>query len=446
MDKKIKIAELLIPAGDMEKLEVAFAYGADAVYAGVPAFSLRTREIGFRANSIEAAVNRSHELGKKIYLAMNIYAHNLKLNAFIEEMERVADLKPDAFILTDPGLIQEAVKRFPHIPVHLSTQSNTTNWLTVKFWRDLGVKRIILSRELQLTEIKKMHEEVPDIELEAFVHGAICIAYSGRCLISNYLNHRDANQGTCTNSCRWEYKLAYEKGSILEVEKQQNPIKDEEYIAPEKDYFLKEAYRPNDKFPITEDEFGTFLMNSKDLCSIELLSEILDSGVISLKAEGRTKSAYYAAMVSRSYRKSLDDYYAGKDFDPQNLRDLMALSSRTYTSGFYTRNPRQYGENYDDGFSASHTHRVVATLKGYDSEKKLARILVKNRILPGMKVDVLMPKETRRIIINDIFDKYNNKKEAAHGGAGEVFIPLDFNPGTHAFFREEINELKVESL
>ena len=432
-------AELLIPAGDMEKLNYAFAFGADAVYAGVPAFSLRTREIGFRPGTLKEAIDHTHSLGKKIYLAMNIYAHNLKLEGFISELERVAELQPDAFIMTDPGLIQEALRRFPHIPVHLSTQSNTTNWMTVKFWRDMGVKRIILSRELKLTEIQKMHKEVPDIELEAFVHGAICIAYSGRCLISNYLNHRDANQGTCTNSCRWEYKLGYEKGSLLDIEKSQTLPDKAKYTAPEEGYYLKESHRPDDRFPINEDEYGTYIMNSKDLCSIELIPDILDSGVISLKAEGRTKSAYYAAMVSRSYRRALDNYYSGHPFDKQNLRDLMALSNRGYTSGFYTRNPGPYGENFEDGFSASDSHRVVGVLKNYDTKTRLAKILVKNRILPGMKVDILMPDHTKHIIIDKMMDEKGQFKESAHGGAGDILIPLDFDPGKYAFFREEIH-------
>ncbi len=431
----MKKPELLLPAGDMEKLETAFAYGADAVYAGVPAFSLRTREIGFRPDSLKDAVDRSHELGGKIYLAMNIYAHNLKVDAFLRELDRVAGLQPDAFIMTDPGLIREAVRRHPSIPVHLSTQSNTTNWMSVRFWQDLGVRRIILSRELKLDEISKMHEEVPDIELEAFVHGAICIAYSGRCLISNYLNHRDANQGTCTNSCRWEYKLGYEKGSIRDVEAGQAPLERIEDL-PASGFYLRESFRPEDKFPISEDEFGTYIMNSRDLCAIELLPDILNAGICSLKAEGRTKSAYYVAMVARSYRQALDNLANGKPFDPENLRDLMALSSRTYTTGFYTRNPRQFGENFEDGYSADSTHRVVGVLKSWDPHSGLATITVKNRILPGMKVDVLLPDRTEQLILSRILDDKGSELDSAHGGAGDVRIPLDFDPGQHAFFRE----------
>jgi len=429
-------AELLIPAGDLEKMRYAFAFGADAVYAGVPAFSLRTREIGFRADSLAAAVDEAHQLKKKIYLAMNIYAHDIKIDPFLRELDRVAALQPDALILTDPGLIRESLKRYPELPVHLSTQANTTNWLTVQFWRDLGVRRIILSRELKLEEIRTMHEKVPDIELEAFVHGAICIAYSGRCLISNYMNHRDANQGTCTNSCRWEYTLAREKGSLLEVERSQTLPAEADYSPPDGDFVLREPRRPEEDFPISEDEYGTYLMNSRDLCAIELLPELLTAGIVSLKAEGRTKSTYYAALVSRSYRRALDDHYAGRPFNPDNLRDLMALSSRTYTTGFYSRNPRQYGENFEDGYSASDAHRVTAVLRSYDAGKGLAQVTVKNRMQAGQTLSILTPDNDIPYTVEAIYSLDGNRLSAAHGGAGDVLLPLQEDPGDFAFFRE----------
>ncbi|MCK4529783.1 MAG: U32 family peptidase, partial [Candidatus Marinimicrobia bacterium] len=201
----IMLPEILAPAGDMEKLKTAFAFGADAVYAGIPKFSLRTREAGFSHENLQSAIDLTHTMGKKLYLTLNIYPHNLKVDSFLKELDTIAPMGADAFIMADPGMIAMVRKTYPDIPIHLSTQSNTVNWMSVAFWRDLGVKRAILSRELRLDEISEMHEKVPDIELETFVHGAICISYSGRCLISNYLHGRDANQGTCTNSCRWEY-------------------------------------------------------------------------------------------------------------------------------------------------------------------------------------------------------------------------------------------------
>jgi len=434
----MKKVELLIPAGDFEKLRYAFAFGADAVYAGIPLFSLRTREIGFTPDNINEAIEYTHKLGKNIYLAMNIYAHNMKVKPFLNELEKVVKMKPDGIIMTDPGLINIALKKFPNLVIHLSTQANTTNWTSVKFWRDLGVKRIILTRELSLKEIMEMYKQVPDIELEAFVHGSICIAYSGRCLISNYLNHRDANQGTCTNSCRWEYKLGYDKGSLLEVENQQKPYLMENYIPPPEGFYVKEQKRVNDKFPILENEFGTYLMNSKDLCSIELIPNLIKAGVISLKAEGRTKSAYYAAMVSRAYRKAIDDYYDNKKFDSENLRDLMALSSRTYTSGFYTRNPRQYGENFEDGYSTSATHKVVGIIRNFNSQNGFTEVEVKNRISVNDEVEIITPEEKKLIKVKEIINKKGVSVEAAHGGADNVFIPLETDPGEFAFLRSKI--------
>jgi len=219
--KNKNIPELLSPAGNFQKLKYAFAYGADAVYAGVPKFSLRTRENDFNEKSLQSGIEYAHELNKKIYLTLNIFAHNTKINSFLKELEKVIQWHPDGLIMADPGLVNIALKKYPEIPIHLSTQANVTNWTTVMFWRDLGVKRIILSRELSIKEIREIHENVPDIELECFVHGAICIAYSGRCLITNYMNHRDANQGTCTNSCRWQYTVEEDTGSLLEHENSQ---------------------------------------------------------------------------------------------------------------------------------------------------------------------------------------------------------------------------------
>ncbi len=434
----MKKVELLIPAGDFEKLKYAFAFGADAVYAGIPLFSLRTREIGFTSANISKAIEYTHKLGKKIYLVMNIYAHNIKVKPFLNELEKIVKMKPDGIIMVDPGLINIALKKFPNLVIHLSTQANTTNWTSVKFWRDLGIKRIILTRELSLKEITEIHKQVPDIELEAFVHGSICIAYSGRCLISNYLNHRDANQGTCTNSCRWEYKLGYDKSSLLKVENQQKPYSMENYISPPDGFYVKEQKRVNDKFPILEDEYGTYLMNSKDLCSIELIPDLIKAGVMSLKIEGRTKSVYYAAMVSRAYRKAIDNYYNNKKFDPENLKDLMALSSRTYTTGFYTRNPRQYGENFEDGYSASETHKVVGIIRNYNSKNGLAEVEIKNRININDKLEIITPNKKELIKVKEIVNKKDISVKAAHGGAENVFITLENDPGKFAFLRSKI--------
>ncbi len=433
----IMLPEILAPAGDMEKLKTAFAFGADAVYAGVPKFSLRTREAGFSHENLQSAIDLTHTMGKKLYLTLNIYPHNLKVDSFLKELDTIAPMGADALIMADPGMIAMARKAYPDIPIHLSTQSNTVNWMSVAFWRDLGVKRAILSRELRLDEISEMHEKVPDIELETFVHGAICISYSGRCLISNYLHGRDANQGTCTNSCRWEYKLGYEKGSILEVENTQEPY---EYgTPPPEGFYVKESHRPDDRFPIGEDEHGTYLMNSKDLCAIELIPDILKAGVCSLKIEGRTKSAYYAAMTSRSYKRALNDHLSGKEFDPENLRDLMRLSNRTYTSGFYSRDPRQYGENTEDGYSGGTGEAVCGVIRDFNPQTNIAEIEVKNRFLPEEDLTLITPDKDTVFQLDAILDKHGTKLEAAHGGARNVWVRLPKDPGDYAFLRKRIN-------
>lgn len=432
-----KIPEILAPAGDMFKLKTAFAFGADAVYAGIPKFSLRTREAGFSHENLQEAIDYTHSICKKIYITLNIYPHSLKVDSFLEELDIIAPMGADALIMADPGMISMARKRHPEMDIHLSTQSNTVNWASVEFWHDLGVKRAILSRELRLNEIKMMHDKVPGIELETFVHGAICISYSGRCLISNYLHNRDANQGTCTNSCRWQYKMGFDKGSLLDVEKEQKPY---EYDTPPPEgFYVKESHRPDDRFPINEDEHGTYLMNSKDLCAIELIPEILAAGVCSLKIEGRTKSAYYTAITSRAYRRALDDHLAGKEFNPENLRDLMRLSNRTYTTGFYSRNPRQYGENQEDGYSAGLGESVCGVIKDYDPETHLAEIEVKNRFLPGEELTLITPSKDTVFTLEAILDKHGSKLEAAHGGARNVWITLPENPGDFAFLRLKLD-------
>ena len=353
--------ELLMPAGDLEKLKFAFAYGADAVYAGVPIFSLRARENGFNSETIAKGIEYAHSLGKRLYLTMNIYPHNNKIDGFLDSFCKMYDLNPDGFIMSDVGVIKKALELRPDAVIHLSTQANACNWATVEFWKNIGVKRIILSRELSIKEIAEIREHVPDIELEAFVHGAICISYSGRCLISNYLNFRDSNQGTCTNSCRWHYKLGLERKSIKDVENELARFDQDSYYSPlTADYYVKEEKREEERFPIDEDEHGTYLMNSKDLCAIEFLPELQNAGVCSFKVEGRTKSIYYLAITTRAYRRAIDDLINGKPFNKDNLLELYATSNRTLTCGFLARPPREYGENFCDGESLPLTHKFAA--------------------------------------------------------------------------------------
>jgi putative protease len=439
--------ELLSPAGNLSKLKYAFAYGADAVYAGVPRFSLRTRENEFKEETLIEGIKYAHDLGKKIYLTLNIYAHNTKVDGFIRELEKVAEWKPDGLIMADPGLINQAIKRVPQIPVHLSTQANATNWTTVEFWKDLGVERIILSRELRLKEISEIHEKVSDIELECFVHGAICIAYSGRCLITNYMNHRDANQGTCTNSCRWNYELGEESDSLLENESHQHSsIQDRNYDRPAGEYYVKEKERKDEKYPIEEDESGTYLFNAKDLCSVELLEQLQSAGVSSFKIEGRTKSEYYAAMSARSYRKAIDDMKSGKPFNSDVLKDLLALSNRGYTTGFYTRNPREFGENIHSSRSSERFKKAAGMNCEWDEKNGLLWFDIKNRLEINNDIELISPSSVEEFEIKEIINSKYQKVEVAHGGTGRFAIPVEKNPGKFSILRRKLNDNEISQL
>jgi len=434
----MKKIELLSPAGSFHKLKVAIAYGADAIYAGVPKFSLRTKDNDFRKDRLKDAIDYTHEKGKKIYLTMNIYAHNRKINSFMNEVAKVAEWNPDALIMTDPGLIYQVKKEFPKLPIHLSTQANSTNWMTVKFWQDMGVDRIILSRELKIEEILEIHQKVPEIELEAFVHGAICIAYSGRCLISNYLNHRDANQGTCTNSCRWEYNLqAYPNLSNWE-----DAMKIQSQKRSETEYFVTESTRTDQDYPISEDAHGTYLMNAKDLCAIEILEELSDAGIVSFKIEGRTKSAYYTAMATRIYRQAIDDLQQNKSFDTQHIVSLVALSHRPYTTGFYRKDPKGLALAYDSSRSEQYSHHIVGEIVDFLPKTKRVVINVKNPIAVGMEVDYISPKKAEKFTISEMHKSDGTQINKASGGVDGIEISIPWRPEKYSYLRAKLVSIK----
>lgn len=274
-------------------MQYAIAYGADAVYAGVPMFSLRARENQFTWESLAEAVTYCHDRGKKIYFTANIYAHNIKIKPFMAAFAKMQAMKPDAYIMSDPGLISLVRESYPEAEIHLSVQANNTNWAQVKFWQKIGIKRVILSRELSLREIREIHEQCPDMEIECFVHGSICMAYSGRCLLSNYFSRRDPNQGTCAHSCRWQYKVF--KKDASEEELYDSIGRPEDYIPLDGEFYLEERERPGELLPIDEDEYGTYIMNSRDICLLDYLQEMKDAGVISFKVEGRSKTINYLA-------------------------------------------------------------------------------------------------------------------------------------------------------
>jgi putative protease len=421
--------ELLAPAGTSEKLTYAFAYGADAAYAGVPRYSLRARENDFTEATLIKAIEYSHKLGKKIYLTMNIFPHNRKVNGFTETLTRVAKLKPDGLIMSDPGMIMIARENHPELDVHLSTQANAINWQTVRFWQKMGLTRIILSRELNLDEIKEIKQKVPEMELETFVHGAICIAYSGRCLLSNYFTHRDANQGTCTNACRWEYNIHSEPA--------QNSAELDAYKPIQGSYYLEEGERPGELMPVDEDEHGTYIMNAKDLSAIHILKDLTEAGIDSLKIEGRTKSIYYLSVITRAYRMAIRALKEG--LDPQEIyNEVFAVANRGYISGFLEKNPQENGQNYLQSHSSNQSRKFAGIVSDFDSETHTATIKVRNRFKVGDAMELMTPETTTAFTVGDMKTIYNEVVDTAHGGADDVRLTLPADPGKFGIIRKVV--------
>lgn len=402
--------ELLMPAGSFEKLKYAYSYGADAVYVGVPLFSLRARENEMTLEDLTNSIAYAREHKKQIYVTANIFARNLKLKSFRENFKKWVDLKPDAFIMSDPGLMMIAKEVDPNVNIHLSVQSNCMNWQSVKFWQQQGASRIILSRELRLEEIKEIRDRVPDIELEAFVHGSICIAYSGRCLLSHYMSYRDANQGVCDNSCRYGY-------NIFRADSE----KDEEY-------FLEDLRNKGEFYPIDEDEHGTYIMNSKDLCVIEHLKELRDAGICSFKVEGRTKSVYYAAMVSRIYRKAIDDMMAGKEFDKNLLVELDKIANRGYHKGFVMGATTHDNQEYRHSTSRNYSQKFAGIVIGPGEQPRFVKIEARHRLRPGDEIEVISPQDSYKVRLGTIKNHHHEIVEQA-GGSGLVYnIELPIQP------------------
>ncbi|MDE2353828.1 MAG: U32 family peptidase [Betaproteobacteria bacterium] len=407
--------ELLAPCGSLTMLDTALRFGADAVYAGQPRYSLRVRNNDFgKLERLAEGIARVHAAGKRFYLVSNILPHNAKIKTYLEDMAPVVALKPDALIMSDPGLILMVREAWPDVAVHLSVQANTLNSAAVRFWQRQGISRIILSRELSLEEIAEIRQDCPDMELEVFVHGALCIAYSGRCLLSGYFNHRDPNQGTCTNSCRWDYK-----------------VKPAETDAGGDVFLLEERERPGQYMPIEEDEHGTYVLNSKDLRAIEHVQQLTALGVNSLKIEGRTKSPYYVARTCQSYRQAIDDAVAGRPLDPRLLGALEGLANRGYTGGFYERHPDQDQQNYLRGHSESSRSLYVGDVLGY-AENGLARVAVKNRFALGDRLEVIHPDGNREMCLETLLDREGQPVEIAPGSGHEVLLPLP--PGLERAF------------
>lgn len=418
------MTELLSPAGTLKSMRFAFAYGADAVYAGQPRYSLRVRNNEFnKLENLAAAVEEAHGMGKQFYLASNIAPHNDKVKTYLRDLEPVIAMRPDALIMSDPGLIMLVKDRWPEQEVHLSVQANAVNWASVKFWGKQGISRVILSRELSIDEIEEIRQQCPEMELEVFVHGALCIAYSGRCLLSGYMTHRDSNQGACTNSCRWEYNAhdarENELGDLIAVDKPQLFDPNDE-VQP---VLLQERSRPGEYMPAYEDEHGTYIMNSKDLRAVQHVERLVKMGIHSLKIEGRTKSHYYVGRTAQVYRRAIDDALAGKSFDMSLMGELEHLANRGYTEGFYRRHvPSEY-QNYTEGNSANVNQQFVG--EALDFNGKWLTIEVKNRFESGDTMELITPRGNHRFTLPAIENKQGQAIEAAPGSGHRVRIPVN---------------------
>ncbi|WP_445374980.1 prephenate-dependent tRNA uridine(34) hydroxylase TrhP [Photorhabdus tasmaniensis] len=423
--------ELLSPAGSLKNMRYAFAYGADAVYAGQPRYSLRVRNNEFNHENLALGIKEAHELGKRFYVVVNIAPHNAKLKTFIRDLKPVVEMGPDALIMSDPGLIMLVREAFPAMEIHLSVQANAVNWATVKFWQKMGLTRVILSRELSLDEINEIRRHVPEMELEVFVHGALCMAYSGRCLLSGYINKRDPNQGTCTNACRWEYHVQEGKeDDIGNIVHRHEPIPAKnieptlgEGAPTNKVFMFEEAKRPGEYMSAFEDEHGTYIMNSKDLRAIEHVERLTKMGVHSLKIEGRTKSFYYCARTAQVYRRAIDDAVAGKPFDPTLLTTLAGLAHRGYTEGFLRRHTHDAYQTYEYGHSISDTQQFVGEFTG-KRVNGLAEVVVKNKFMVGNGLELMTPSGNIQFTLEAMQDKKGQPMEVAPGDGYIVYLPI----------------------
>ncbi len=408
----MKKTELLAPAGNMQKLKYALAYGADAVYAGVPMFSLRTKENKFDLSFLKEAVDYCRKKGKKIYFTTNIMPRNFKITPFLKAFKEMIELKPDAFIISDPGLIMLIRENFPEAELHLSVQQNTMNWASAKFWQKQGITRVILSRELSLSEIEEIIKQNPDLEFETFVHGAICVSHSGRCLISNYLTGRDANQGICAQSCRWNWKMRY---------------------------FLEEEERPGEYMEIIEDEFGSYLMNSKDMCALKIIEKLIKIGVDSLKIEGRNKTVYYNAVVNRAYKKAIKDIKSGKKPDYKKLlKELESTAHRGFMEGFFSGDPLAKSIEYDKRSSYS-SHEFAGIVEKFDPKNNEIELKVKNRLNIGEKIEFIFPdfEDDFEIELKKMRYADDTETNSAHGGDKNIFIKIN-KKEAKKFSKEEI--------
>lgn len=383
----MKKPELLAPGGSLSKLKTAIDYGADAVYIGGEAFSLRVAAENFSLDDIKEGIRYAHDRGKRVYLTANIIPHNDDIDEFEKYIEEIKPLGFDAVLISDPGMFDMMRELAPEIPIHISTQANNTNYRSAMMWHKLGAERVVLAREMSFKEIKEIRAKIPeDLELEAFVHGAMCISYSGRCLLSNYMTGRDSNQGACAHPCRWNYKLV-------------------------------EETRPGEYMEITENERGTFIFNSKDLCMIEHIKDLVESGITSLKIEGRVKTEYYVATVVGAYRREIDRYFADPEnytFNKAEYDELCKVSHRPYTTGFYYHKPDENSQVYTSS-SYIRDYDLIGIVTDYDEATKTATVTQRNRFFKGDEIEIvrpMMPWFTQKV--TELYDDEGNDVEVAN--------------------------------
>ena len=406
--KRVGKPELLIPASSLEVLKTAVIFGADAVYIGGEAFGLRAKAKNFSPEDMKAGIEFAHERDVRVYVTANILAHNNDLEGAREYFKELKELKPDALIISDPGMFMIAQEVCPEIEIHISTQANNTNYQTYKFWWQQGAKRVVSARELSLKEIKEIRNNIPEeMEIESFIHGAMCISYSGRCLLSNYFTGRDANQGACTHPCRWKYSVVEEK-------------------------------RPGEYLPVYENERGTYIFNSKDLWMIEYIPEIIDAGIDSLKIEGRMKTALYVACVARTYRKAIDDFFESEEKYRENMQwyreEISKCTYRQFTTGFYFGKPDENTQIYDNNTYVN--DYVYLGIIDQIDERGLARFEQRNKFCVGDSIEIMKP--DGRNIKTKVLAMYNDEGEAVEScphSKQTLYVELSEKPQIYDIIR-----------
>ena len=413
----MKKPELLIPASSLEVLKTAVMFGADAVYIGGDAFGLRAKAKNFSPEEMKEGIEFAHAHGVKVHVTVNILAHNYDLDGVETYLHELKELKPDALIIADPGIFMKARRICPEIDIHVSTQANNTNYETYNFWYELGAKRVVAARELSLREIKEITSRIPeDLEMECFIHGAMCISYSGRCLLSNYFTGRDANKGACTHPCRWKYAVVEEK-------------------------------RPGEYLPVYENERGTYIFNSKDLCMIEHIPEMVDAGIDSCKIEGRMKTALYVATVARTYRKAIDDYFESEEKYRQNmpwyLDQIARCTYRQFTTGFYFGKPSEETQIYDNNTYVN--EYIYLGIVGEIDDRGYAKFEQRNKFSVGDEIEIMKPDGTDiSVTVKAMYAEDGTPVDSCPHSKQTLFVELSEQPEVYDILRVKSKEAPSE--